>query len=179
MALRQVNCPLAGRLLRARQFVARNLETPPMSFTLPPLYGYVPPPSHALNDHARALYEHRGEAVIVPFVDVTEDGWQPVLKECHENCEAWCERHPEYELVRGWIYVPLSTLAYCRFLAHTVVRRPDGQLIDITPRGILLEPTPYQFLPTIVSRAEYETLALDLYGATGTANLDWRHGVNG
>ncbi|PJO60628.1 hypothetical protein CWD85_03445 [Burkholderia pseudomallei] len=137
----------------------------------------MPPPSDALVDHARALYERRGEAVIVPLVDVSTDEWQPVEKGCHENCEVWCERHQEYELVRGWIYVPLPSLAYCRFLAHTVVRQPDGHLIDITPRGVILEPTPYRFLPSIVSRAEYEALVLDLYEATGTADLDWRHGA--
>jgi hypothetical protein len=150
-----------------------------MNFALPPLHGYVPPPSDALNEHARALYEHRGEAIVVPLVNVSTDDWQPVVKECHENCEVWCERHPEYELVRGWFYVPFPTLAYCRFLAHTVVRQPDGQLIDITPRGMMMEPTPYQFLPTIVSRAEFETLVLDLYEATGATDLDCRHDATG
>ena len=149
-----------------------------MNFMLPPLHGYVPPPSDALNEHARTLYEHRNEAVVVPLVDVGNADWRPAMKDCHGNCEVWCERHPEYEVVRGWIYVPLPTMSYCRFLAHTIVRQPDGQLIDITPRGAMLEPTPYRFLPSIVSRAEFEALALDLYEATGSTDLDWRHGAS-
>lgn len=146
-----------------------------MNAMLPPLIGYQPPPSESLRDHARALYARRHEAVVVPSVDVGTDAWRPSAQDCHGNCEAWCQRHPEYQLVRGWIYVPLPGLAYSRFLSHSVVRRPDDGLIDITPRGPLREAAPYQFLATIVSNDEYEALVVDLYAASVTGYLDCQH----
>jgi hypothetical protein len=145
-----------------------------MEFSIPHLYGYVPPPSNALSEHARALYERRDEAIVVPFVSVKDGDWRPTAQDCHENCETWCERHQDHGLVRGWIYVPLAGLAYCRFVAHTVIRRPYGELIDITPTGTIWQSAPYRFLSTIVSRVEYESLVIALYDATGAADLDWR-----
>ncbi|BEU28361.1 hypothetical protein [Paraburkholderia sp. 22B1P] len=146
-----------------------------MSTILPPLFGYEPPPSDALRDHARALYDRRLEMVTVPVVDVGTEAWRPLPQDCHGNCEAWCERNPEYQLVRGWIFLPLPGLAYSRFLSHSVVRQPDDLLIDITPRGQLREAAPYSFIATIVSNDEYEALVVDLYEASGTGFLDHQH----
>lgn len=142
---------------------------------LPPLFGYQPPPSDALSDHARGLYARLQEAVVVPYIDMDGDAWRPAFQDCHGNCETWCERHPEYQLVRGWICIPMTGLAYCRFLSHSVVRQPDGALIDITPRGPLREAEPYRFLATFISNDEYETLVMDLYEASETGYLDWQH----
>ncbi|CAN7803259.1 hypothetical protein LJR267_010369 [Paraburkholderia hospita] len=139
------------------------------------LFGYEPPPSDALRDHARALYERRQEGVIVPEVDVGTDVWRPVPQDCHGNFEAWCERNPEYQLVRGWILMPLLGLAYSRFLSHSVVRRPDHVLIDMTPRGPLRKPAPYLFLATILSNDKYEALVTDLYKASEAGFLDHQH----
>jgi hypothetical protein len=147
----------------------------PLKTVLPPLTNHHPPPSGALSDHARELYTRLREAVVVPYVDVGDSAWRPAVQDCHGNCEAWCAQHPEYQLVRGWICVPMTGLAYCRFLAHSVVRQPDGTLIDITPRGPLREAEPYRFLPTFVSNDEYETLVVDLYGVYETGYLDWQH----
>jgi hypothetical protein len=146
-----------------------------MSFVPLRLFAYEPPPSGALREHARILYEHRRESVIVPYVDVGTDSWRPVEHDCHGNAETWCEDHPEYLVVRGWICVPLTGLAYSRFLSHSVVRQPDGALVDITPRGLMLEAAPYRFLATVVTNDEYETLAIDLYEASATGYLDWQH----
>lgn len=146
-----------------------------MATILPPLFGYEPPPSDGLREHARLLYARRQEAAVVPFVDVGTEAWRPAMQDCHGNCEAWCERHPEYQVVRGWLCIPLDGLAYCRFLAHSVVRQPDGALIDITPRAPLRGPAPYPFLATVVSANAYEALVVDLYAASETGYLDWHH----
>lgn len=142
---------------------------------VPPLFAYESPPSEALREHARILYERRHEAAIVPYVDVGTDAWRPVERDCHGNSETWCEHHPEYEVVRGWICLPLPGMAYSRFLSHSIVRRPDGTLVDITPRGPMREAAPYRFLATVVTDNEYEALVIDLYEASPTGYLDWQH----
>lgn len=138
------------------------------------LFGYQPPPSEALRDHARALYERRHEATPVPRVSVVAPGWQPAINRCHENAEEWCTAHADHQIVRGWLYFSLPGMTHCRFVSHSVVRRPDGTLIDITPAGPLTQTDPYPFLPAGVSEDEYTDLATELYLATGDGNLDWR-----
>jgi hypothetical protein len=150
-----------------------------MNLTLSPLVGYEPPPSDALRDHARSLYDRRHEAVVVPYVDVASADWRPSEKLCHENCVEWCERNPDHRLVRGWLYVPLQGLAYCRFVSYSVVRRPDDTLMDITPRGSLRESKPYPFVASGVSDDDYAALAAELYAVSGNGNLDWQHGQAG
>ncbi|MGP8484566.1 hypothetical protein ACT2FY_00930 [Paraburkholderia fungorum] len=147
-----------------------------MNAMLPPLLGYEPPPTDALLDHARTLYERRHEAAPVVRVDVGSDAWRPTVNACHDNCEAWCERHPDHQLVRGWLYFSLPGMAYCRFVSHSVVRRPDGTLVDITPTGHLLQADPYPFLDAGVDEDAYAALATELYETTGNGNLCFQHG---
>jgi len=143
-----------------------------MNFVFP---GYQPPPSEALWLHAGALYGLRDEATPVPCVDVADEAWRPGVNRCHENVMEWCDLHPDHEIVRGWLYFSLPGLAYCRFVSHSVVRRPDGTLIDITPTGPLVQADPYPFLPAGVSEDEYTDLAAELYEATGRGDLYWQH----
>ncbi|WP_124649041.1 hypothetical protein [Burkholderia stagnalis] len=146
-----------------------------MEFRIPPLWRYESPPTDLLRVHAGMLYARRDEAIDVAYVEVSGAGWRPAVQDCHGNCETWCGLHPEYRLVRGWIFIPLPGLAYSRFLPHSIVRQPDGQLVDITPRGHLLGSTPYRFLGSIVDNEVYEAMVVDLYAAAGTGNLDWQH----
>lgn len=139
------------------------------------LLGYQPPPSQALRDHAHALFERRHEAAAVPRVVVAGPEWQPAVNRCHENTEEWCVAHPDHRIVRGWLYFSLPGMTYCRFVSHSVVRRPDGTLIDITPTGLLTQAAPYPFLAAGVSEHDYAELAAELYLATGGGNLDWQH----
>lgn len=96
-----------------------------MNANFPLLLGYEPPPSDALHGHARILYECRHEAASVPLVDPGSEVWRPAVDACHDNCEAGCERHPDHQVVRGWLYFSLPGMAYCRFVSHSVVRQPD------------------------------------------------------
>jgi hypothetical protein len=48
---------------------------------------------------------------------------------CHANCEAFVQRFPGYELVRGWL-----AFGGCWFVPHSIVRESASHgLIDITP----------------------------------------------
>jgi hypothetical protein len=139
------------------------------------LFGYHAPPTDALREHARALYERRHEAAPVPRRGVGDETWQPAVNLCHENVQQWCGLHPDHEIVRGWLYFALPGLAYCRFVSHSVIRQPDGMLIDITPTGPLAQADPYPFVPAGVSEDDYADLAAELYGGTGRGDLDWQH----
>lgn len=141
------------------------------------LFGYRPPPSETLRLHACGLYERRHEAAPVPRVAVADEGWQPQINRCHENSVEWCAAHADHQVVRGWLYFSLPGMAYCRFVSHSVVRRPDGTLIDITPTGPLRQAAPYPFIPAGVSEDKYTALAAELYGTTGGGDLYWRHTV--
>jgi len=95
----------------------------------------------ATMDHqpiTRASYEasicaRLNRVVEVPFAEVTLDGWAPGIADCHENVNRWVEAHPGCVAVRGWIvHMSFGPLG-CGLTAHSVVRTPDGGLIDITP----------------------------------------------
>ncbi len=160
----------------ASYVVSSMLAGPFMNAIFPPLLGYEPPPSDALHEHAGALYMRRHQAAPVQRVDTSNDVWRPAVNGCHDNCEAWCGQHPDHQLVRGWLYFSLPGMAYCRFLSHSVVRRPDGSLIDITPTGQLLQAAPYPFLEAGLTEDEYAALASELYESTGQGNLCFQHG---
>jgi hypothetical protein len=53
------------------------------------LFGYHAPPTDALREHARALYERRHEAAPVPRRGVGDETWQPAVNLCHENVQQW------------------------------------------------------------------------------------------
>lgn len=71
--------------------------------------------------------------------------WTPIPGRCHANARRWVDVYPDFQIVHGWLYAERETFPNReRFHAHSVVRRPDGELIDITLRAC--DPT-YQFLP--------------------------------
>jgi hypothetical protein len=47
-----------------------------------------------MDDHllnlAKTLYEHRHDAVGVPFRDCSGPDFQPVEQDCHSNVDHWC-----------------------------------------------------------------------------------------
>lgn len=76
---------------------------------------------------ANSLHSRRSEALHVPHKPYSAA--QPNF--CHENAEAYVQEHPGCTLVRGWLIEDFAGWNY--FIAHTVVRHPDGKLIDPTP----------------------------------------------
>lgn len=100
--------------------------------------------------YAMKLYTRRNEGMFLKFADVSIGKWKPLPKLCHENVATWCDNDPSYQPVRGWLYMcDIGT-----FLAHSVVRIPNGELRDITP----MNASQYPFIIAEESEAEYEDL---------------------
>jgi hypothetical protein len=81
----------------------------------------------------RRLHHRRREAKVVQFEDVIIGDWKPVAQWCHENVRRWVEANADCKPVRGWLYFRFSWDGCPQFLAHSVVERTDGSLMDITP----------------------------------------------
>lgn len=86
----------------------------------------------------KRLYERRGEAVVVPFVERSLDDWRPDERECHRNVDWWVMNNPGCKAVRGWLFFDMITtseglLKFVWFNSHSVVEEPNGKVIDITP----------------------------------------------
>jgi hypothetical protein len=70
--------------------------------------------------------------------------------------EALGRQDSRFSPARGWLYFDfLGALEYVLFLAHSVVRVPNGELWDITPMQASQD---YLFLPDIESEEEYAAL---------------------
>ena len=89
---------------------------------------------------ARGLYRRRGEGVMVAFVEVELEGWEPSEQDCHANVDHWVliqlledTKSVEWKAVRGWFYLERSRRGCPSFIAHSVLETPKGTLIDITP----------------------------------------------
>jgi hypothetical protein len=96
---------------------------------------------------AKTLYDLRGTGRTIQFVSVgigngsAPDDWRPAPRCCHANVETWVMRSPQYAIVRGWVVFDqtderLVPRPRFHFVAHSVIRTPDGKLLDITPSDI-------------------------------------------
>jgi hypothetical protein len=74
--------------------------------------------------------------------------WQPKQNECHENADQCCALFPEFSPVRGWLYFDSARL----FVFHSVVRKPDGLLSDITPSNASVR---YPFIEADLTDIDY------------------------
>jgi hypothetical protein len=74
---------------------------------------------------------------------------------CHHNVSMWCQHEPDFEPVRGWLYFDLPGLNYVKFVAHSAVRTPEGELFDITPSRAFQD---YLFIEGGLSEEEYAHL---------------------
>ena len=83
---------------------------------------------------AADLFERRSSGVIVPGCKVSIGNWRPAEHECHDNAEIWAAHSPGDRRVRGFLLFDyLYQLPTVQFAAHSVIRQPNGALIDITP----------------------------------------------
>ena len=70
----------------------------------------------------------------MPGYRVSIGKWRPAEHECHDNTEIWAAQSPGDQRVRGFLFFDyLYRLSTVQFAAHSVIRRPNGALIDITP----------------------------------------------
>ena len=81
------------------------------------------------DEYAASVCARLDQAVAVPF--------QPVaiakIADCHMNADAWVAANPNYQTVRGWVKCASFGDLGARLTAHSVVRTPEGKLLDITP----------------------------------------------
>jgi hypothetical protein len=93
-----------------------------------------PLPPVELPEYSQVLFRRRLEGVLVRRAAVSIGKWEPTPNTCHSNVDQWCRHMTEYAPIRGWLYFDFEdALPHVMFNAHSVVRAPDGQLLDITP----------------------------------------------
>lgn len=106
--------------------------------------------------YTSAIRQRLDEGVFVLPSRVSIGDWEPQANHCHDNVTFWCNSKPEFQAVRGWLYMDMSgQFEYEVFLAHSVVRDSDGQLWDITPMQALER---YPFFAATESEDEYHAL---------------------
>lgn len=80
------------------------------------------------------LYVRRDTGVLVPIKSVQIGDWKPQPNLCHDNAETWMNRTGD-QVVKGFLYFDFDdALDYVQFNPHSVIRRADGSLWDITPQ---------------------------------------------
>jgi hypothetical protein len=105
--------------------------------------------------YAKSLLARVGEAQVVRRAEVRIGERKPLANMCHHNVTDWCESEPTYQAVRGWLYFDLPGCSVARFVAHSVVHAPDGELYDITPSNASQD---YPFLKGKLSEEEFAEL---------------------
>lgn len=87
----------------------------------------------------RREYEHDVCARSESAVDVRYEPdalighWRPKVADCHANVDYWVYHCDGYAAVRGWLAYADFGLNMSGYTAHSVLRSPDGELVDITP----------------------------------------------
>lgn len=128
------------------------------------------PPSEALQAYAASLFQRAHEAQVLPRPNVVTDGWQPAANDCHNNADRYCAENPNNTVVRGWLFFELPGAPFCRFVSHSAVCNPEGQLFDITPNNASAD---YPFLSSGLAEAYYAGVAEELLAAYRSGNLDF------
>jgi hypothetical protein len=109
-------------------------------------------------EYAEALHSRASEAILLKRAVIENGDWEPQANMCHHNVSMWCEQKTDYSPVRGWLYFDMPGLNYVRFVAHSAVRAPDGELYDITPSNAQQD---YPFIESGLSEDEYAELVED------------------
>ena len=80
------------------------------------------------------LYRRRHTGIRVRDARPNSIDWQPDPNDCHNNVTVFCRQNPGFTPVRGWLYFDFrGQEVFVKFLAHSVVKTPEGNLVDITP----------------------------------------------
>jgi len=83
--------------------------------------------------YARSLYARIQEARKLRRVEIDAGDWKAQPNMCHHNTSALYLHDNRYTPVRGWLYFDLPGLDYVKFVSHSAVSTPDGEVVDITP----------------------------------------------
>lgn len=108
-----------------------------------------------IEKYAESLYSRVGEAVILKRAVIEGGNWQPEPNMCHHNVTIWCSHNAEFTPARGWLYFNLPGLIFVKFVAHSAVEAPEGELFDITPSNASQD---YPFITSGLSEEEYAAI---------------------
>ncbi len=98
-----------------------------------------------IKEYILELYNRSADALVCGRAEIVGGAWQPLARNCHDNVNLWCDSNEGYEPVRGWLYFDLvGTMDRVMFVQHSVVRTPEGDLVDITPSNAGQD---YPFIP--------------------------------
>ena len=107
--------------------------------------------------YARSLYARVQEARILKRVEIDAGDRKAQESMCHHNASELHLHDERYIPVRGWLYFNLPGLGYVKFVSHSAVRTPEGEIIDITPKPSAATQD-YPFLEGNLSEEEYQHL---------------------
>jgi hypothetical protein len=77
-----------------------------------------------------AIKDDFASALAIDRYAETLPDWRPKPNHCHEQVALWCGLHPGDKPVRGWVLDGDLLVAY-HFVAHSLVRTVDGELLDV------------------------------------------------
>ncbi len=106
------------------------------------------------------LLKSRLQAVSVSFDPnvIFHDGSKPEVAHCHDNADKYVSDNPDCDSVRGWLLQEHDQFWMWKIVAHSIVRRPDGTIFDITPLGIESERRSFKFLPHSGNEDSFHTI---------------------
>lgn len=108
-----------------------------------------------IDKYGETLYARINEAVILKRAKIKGGDWQPQPNECHHNVTIWCEHNLGFKPARGWLYFDLPGSNFVKFVAHSVVIGPNGEIRDFTPSNASQD---YPFITSGLSEDEYASL---------------------
>lgn len=109
-----------------------------------------------LSAYSASLVARLHEAAYLPRVEMQGGNWQPQPNMCHHNVTEYCQLDRRFSPVRGWLFFDLPYENYYKFVAHSVLKFPDGSIMDITPSNAGAE---YPFLACNVSNRDFAAIA--------------------
>jgi len=113
----------------------------------------------SLEKYANDLYNRRHGAVELFWADCGNDEWAPQENNCHKNVTELCSLNKELKPIRGWLYFHVQDINMVRFVAHSVVKAPDGKYYDITPPNDVKRPP---FIIATESGYEFENIVINI-----------------
>jgi hypothetical protein len=122
----------------------------------PPLFAVLDEKMKSYSEETKKyiekLYDRRQGAEVVTRYEMKGGNWQPQLKLCHENVDAYIKNTDGFKAARGWLYFDLQGFNYVMFVQHSVLESPEGQLMEITPSDASQE---YPFIRAYESDEEF------------------------
>lgn len=110
-----------------------------------------------IDSYASSLYARVSEARVLKRVIIDVGDWKAQQNMCHNNASALHLHDDEYALVRGWLYFDLPGLPYVKFVSHSAVKTPDGEIVDITPKPSTATQD-YPFIEGNLTEEDYQHL---------------------